>query len=422
MLDVDFIRQNPEIVKNGIAKKNVDPKLVDRFLYLDLEWREKTTLLNQLKSEQNKLNKELAQNKTDDRINRAKILKDRIADLNEEKKKIDEKRIEILYKLPNLPLEDVPIGKDDSENKVLKIVGNPTKFDFEPKDYLILSEKIDLVDVERASKVSGSRFGYLKNEAALMEFAIIKLVFDTLLPEGFIPVVTPALIKQEMMKAMGFLDRHEDEAETYFLPQDNLYLIGTAEQSLGPMHAREVFNYKDLPKRYIGFSSCFRREAGSYGKDTKGIFRVHQFDKLEMFSFTKPEDSEKEHQLFLSLEEKLMSSLEIPYRVINICTGDLGNVAAKKYDIEAWFPGQNQYRETHSTSNVTDYQARRLNIHYKDSKGKLHLVHMINGTAFAIGRILIAIFENYQNKDGSITIPKVLQGYLGKEKIVPRYE
>jgi seryl-tRNA synthetase len=277
---------------------------------------------------------------------------------------------------------------------------------------------LDIIDVKRAGKVSGARFGYLKGDLALMEFGLIQLAMDITRKEGFIPVVPPAMIKPEMMKAMGYVERGGDEI--YYFDKDNLYLTGTSEQSVGPLHADEVFEEKDLPKKYVAFSTCFRREAGSYGKDTKGILRVHQFDKVEMFIFCKPDDSAKGHELILSMEEKLMQELEIPYRVIDICTGDLGDPAAKKYDIEAWMPGQNEYRETHSTSNCTDFQARRLNIRYKETRNKKQetkLVHTLNGTAFAIGRTLIAIIENYQQKDGTIKVPKALQKYMGIKKI-----
>jgi len=235
---------------------------------------------------------------------------------------------------------------------------------------------------------------------------------DILIKEGFIPLIPPVMIRPEMMKGMGYVERGGEEI--YRVEKDNLYLVGTAEQIIGPMHANEVFEERDLPLRYVGFSSCFRREAGTYGKDTRGIFRVHQFDKVEMFIFCKPEDSKKEHQLLLKIEKDLMQKLKIPYRVVQMCSGDLGDPAAAKYDIEAWFPGQGKYRETHSTSNCTDFQARRLNIRYRDSKtNKLQFVHTVNGTAIAIGRAILSILENYQQKDGSVKVPKILQKYLG---------
>ena len=418
MLDINLIRQNPEEVKKGIASKNADPKLVDDFLVLDNKWRELIKETDNLRAEQKKLSEER-------KIDEAKELKNKIQNLGADLKKIEVERRKILYQLPNLPLEDAPIGKNENENIVLREVGEKLTLDFEPKDYLELAEKLDLIDIERASKVSGSRFGYLKNQAVLLEMALVKLALDTAAKHGFTPIIPPIMIKEEMMKGMGYIDRHEEQDETYFLEKDGLYLVGTSEQSIGPMHSDEIFEEKDLPKRYVAFSTCFRREAGSYGKDTKGILRVHQFDKMEMFSFCHPEKSKEEHELLLSVEEELMRLLKIPYQVLNICTGDLGGPAAKKYDIEAWLPGQNngkgQYRETHSTSNCADFQARRLNIRYKSAinnqQSAIKFVHTLNGTAFAIGRMIIAIIENYQQKDGTILMPEVLQKYLNFKKI-----
>ncbi len=418
MINIDLIRFQPELVKRGVILKNSEPKLVDRFLNLDQKWRKKIDIFNQLKSEQNLLNKELAKEKNEVNLARAQILKKRIIELAEELKELEEKRMEILLRIPNLPLEDVPVGKDENDNIVLKEVGRKPEFDFEPKDYLSLAEELDLIDVKRAAKVSGSRFGYLKRDLVLLEFAIINFVYDNLLSLGFIPVIPPVMIKSEMMKAMGYLDRHEDKEESYYLKSDDLYLVGTSEQSIGPMHAQEVFEEKELPKRYLAFSTCFRREAGSYGKDTRGIFRVHQFDKIEMFSFCHPQDSKSEHEFLLSVGENLVKKINLPYRVMKICTGDLGNVAAAKYDIEVWFPFEKRYRETHSFSNVTDYQARRLNIKFKSKLSKkLDFVHTLNGTAFALGRIMIALLENFQTKEGKVKIPEVLQFYLKKEVI-----
>jgi len=253
-----------------------------------------------------------------------------------------------------------------------------------------------------------------------LEFSLVKLAFDFLIPENFIPIIPPVLIKEKMMKGMGYIDKTEDKEETYFLEKDNLYLIATSEQSVGPLHADEVLKEEELPKRYVAFSSCFRREAGSYGKDTTGILRVHQFDKVEMFSFCHPDKSKEEHQFLLLMAEKLMQALQLPYRVVQMCTGDLGGPAAAKYDIEAWLPGQNngqgEYRETHSLSNCTDFQARRLNIRFRDKKGKLGFVHTLNGTAFS-QRPLIAIIENYQTKQGTVKVPDVLKPFIDKNEI-----
>jgi len=405
MIDIKLLRENPEKIKKACENKQAKID-IDKILELDKKRRELIQEIENYRGEQKKMGK--------DQIEQAKELKNKIKELEPELEKAEKEFGELFLKIPNPPLDNVLVGKNETENKTLREVGEKTKFNFQPKDYLEIAEALDVIDVKRASKVSGARFGYLKGGLAMLEFGLVQLAFDILRKEGFIPVVPPVMIKPEMMKAMGYVERGGDEI--YYFDKDELYLTGTSEQSIGPMHADEVFEEKDLPKRYVAFSTCFRREAGSYGKDTKGILRVHQFDKVEMFVFCKPEDSPKEHKLLLSMEEKLMQELEIPYRVIDICTGDLGDPAAGKYDIEAWMPGQNEYRETHSTSTCTDFQARRLNIKYKTNKG-LELVHTLNGTAFAIGRTLIAIIENYQQEDGSIKVPKVLQKYTGIKEI-----
>ncbi len=408
MLDINFIRQNPDKVKEGCKKKQAKVD-IDKLLELDKKKRELLKESEDLRAEQNKISKQAV---AKEQIEKAKELKEKIKKIEPDLKKIENEFNDLILQVPNLPQEDVPVGKNEKDNVALREVGKKPKFGFQPKDYLEIAEDLDLIDVKRAAKVSGTRFSYLKNEAVLLEFALINLVFETLTKKGFIPVIPPVMIKAKMAIGMGYLEQTDDE-EAYYLPKDDLYLVGTSEQSIGAMHSEEIFKEKELPRRYIGFSTCFRREAGSYGKDTKGILRVHQFDKMEMFSFCKPEDSKEEHKFFLSLEEELMKSLNLPYQVVNICTGDLGKPAVAKYDIETWIPSENRYRETHSTSNCTDFQARRLNIRYKKEKdNKLDFVHTLNGTAFAIGRILIAIIENYQQKDGSIKVPKVLQKYL----------
>lgn len=411
MLDINFIRQNPEAVKKGTAAKNMDPQLVDTFLRLDTEWRECTTHVEELRAQQKKLGEER-------KVDEAKQLKETIKQQEDVLADVEKKREETIRQIPNMPFPDVIVGKNDKENTVLREVGTKPAFDFTPKDYLTLAEELDIIDVQRAAKVSGARFGYFKREAALLEFALVQYAFATAQKEHFIPVVPPVMIREEMMRGMGYLDRHEDQEETYYFEKDNMFLVGTSEQSVGPMLADEIIDAKEFPKRFIAFSTCFRREAGSYGKDTRGILRVHQFDKVEMFIFCRPDQSESEHQLLLSLEERLMQGLGLPYHVLNICTGDLGTPAAKKYDVEAWMPGQNEgkgeYRETHSTSNTTDFQTRRLNIRFRpEGEQKPEYAHALNGTAFAIGRTLIAIIENYQRKDGSIGIPEALQPYMG---------
>lgn len=415
MIDIELLRKNPEIFKTGCKNKNASIN-IDAVLDLDKKWRETLKEVEDLRAKQNSLGEGVASEKDETKkkeiLTELKAVKDQIKEKEESEKVLKNDLDKSVRQIPNPPLEEVIVGPDDSGNKVLREVGEKPKFDFQFKDYIQLGEELDLIDTERAAKVSGTRFGYLKNEAALMEFALIQYALDIITKEGFIPVVPPVMIKPEAMEAMGYVERGRDEI--YFIEKDSLYLVGTSEQSVGPMHMGEVFEEKDLPRRYVAFSSCFRSEAGSHGKDTRGILRVHQFDKLEMFSITTPEKSREEHELLLSLEEKLMQGLKLPYHVLDICTGDLGDPAAKKYDIEVWLPSQNTYRETHSTSNTTDFQARRLNIRYRPQGQErgTKFVHMLNGTAFAIGRIIIAILENYQQADGSIRIPEALQKYF----------
>ena len=353
-------------------------------------------------------------------------LKEDIREIEEKIKKLDEEIFEILRKIPNPPFDWVPVGKDENDNVVVKEVGEKTKFDFTPKDYLTIAEELDLIDVKRASKISGSRFGYLKNKLAILEFALVNFVLEELTNKEtleiiikklnidvsvkeFIPIIPPVMIKPEIMWGLGYTD--DGDIEVFKIPEDKLVLVGTAEHSIVPYFKDEILNEKDLPIRFIGFSTCFRREAGSYGKDVRGILRVHQFDKLEMVSFTLKEKSIEEHKFLVGIEEYLMQKLKIPYRLVHICTGDLGAPAAEKFDIEAWIPSENRYRETHSCSNTTDFQARRLNIRVK-RKNTLEFVHILNGTAFAIGRTLIAIIENYQTKEGRIKVPEVLTKYV----------
>ncbi len=438
MLDIKFIRENPQLVKEGAAKKQVDID-IDEIIALDKERREllkKVETINALKNEKNKEFKNIISKEKEEVIEsegrssaesrqkgeaaQQKIIEEmkKVSKENEKNERnlrdVEEKLQLLLRKVPNLPFDEVPVGKSDEENVVLREEGKKKEFNFPVKDYIDIAKNLDIIDLERAAKVSGARFGILKKEAALLQFALINYALQITQKYNFLPVVPPVMIKKEMMQGMGYTERGEEEI--YALEKDDLYLVGTSEQIIGPMHAGETFNKKDLPLRYVGYSSCFRREAGSYGKDTRGILRVHQFDKIEMFSFSASEKSKEEHELLLKIEEEIMKGLGIPYRVIDICTGDLGDPAAKKYDIEAWMPGQGEYRETHSTSNCTDFQSRRLNIRYKDQEGSKY-VHTLNGTAIPIGRVLIAIIENYQREDGSIEVPTALRKYVGFEEI-----
>jgi len=425
MIDVKLLRESPDKVKSGIATKNVDPKLVDEFLDLDEKWRKLQAALDNSRAKQKKLTQERKDKE-------AKQLKEEIKAKESELAEVERKRESALLLIPNPPLSEVPLGRNENDNVVVREVGEKPKFDFPPRDHLVLAKKLNLVDTERAAKISGSRFSFLLGDLVRLEFALAELAIKTLTDKSLISklarknhldvsdvpftlVIPPVLIGKRAMAGMGYLERGGEEV--YYFPKDELYLVGTAEQAIGPMHMDEVFEEKELPVRYLGFSSCFRREAGSYGKDTRGILRVHQFDKLEMFSFTKPELSRAEHRLMLAFQEHLVQLLKLPYRVLNMCTADLGDPAAAKFDIEIWMPGQGRYRETHSTSNTTDFQARRLNVKYRLKNLKSEFVHMLNGTAFAIGRTLIAIIENYQTKEGKIKIPKVLQKYVGKKVV-----
>lgn len=417
MLDVNDIRNNPGKVKEGVAQKHVDPKLVDKFIRLDEEWRGKVVALDQLKREQNALNKEIAAaaNK-EDLLGKAQILKKRLGEITEELNAVALKRDDVLNRLPNIPFDDVPRGKDESENRVLREVGERPTFAFAPKDSLALGEALGLIDVKHAAEVAGSRFGYLMGDAVRLEFALVQFALETVAKHGFTPVVPPVLIRPDVYEGIGRLAADQKE-ERYFLEKDSLYLVGSAEHTLAPLHMNEVLDEKELPKRYVGFSTCFRREAGSYGKDTKGILRVHQFDKVELFSFAHPEKSEEEHRFLLSVQEDLMQKLKLPYRVVEICTGDMGWTDARQFDINTWIPSEGRYRETHSCSNTTDFQMRGVGTKYRTKAGKKEFIHALNATGFAIGRTVIAILENYQTKKGTVRVPEVLRKYVGKEEI-----
>jgi len=412
MLDIKYIRENPEKVQKGAKDKGVKVD-ISRVLQLDEERRKMIVDIEQKRAERNKISHKGAGPEV---IEKGRQLKSEIKSLEEHLDAVENDYNAIMVQIPNPAFDDVPVGEDDEHNKVKEKRGKIPKFDFKVKDHMEIGEQFDIIDTKRATKVAGSRFYYLKGQAALLEFALINLALAKITKKGFIPVIPPVMIKSEMAKGTGYFEQ-VDANEAYYIQDDDMFLIGTSEQTLITMHAGETLEEADLPKLYLGFSTCFRREAGSYGKDTKGILRAHQFDKLEMVVLCKPEDSLKYHELLLEIETELMDALELPYQIIDICTGDLGLPAAKKYDIEVWMPSQDKYRETHSTSNCTDFQSRRLNIKYKDTKtNKAEFVHILNGTAFSM-RPLIAILENNQQKDGSIKIPKVLHKYLPFKEI-----
>ncbi len=415
MFDIKFICANLKKIKQACQQKGKSIDL-DKLIDLDSKRIKHIQEIDFLRAEKNKIS--ALRNLTDSQIKTAQDIKKRLKKIRIYQKKTEQEINSIIMQIPNLPLDNVPIGSDDSANVIIRERGKKPEFDFKPKNYLEIAEKLDLIDIKRAAKVSGSRFNYLKNKAVLLQFALSQMIFDLLIPKNFIPIIPPVMIKYGIMQKMGYIDFEKDLAEKYFFEKDNLFLVGTSEQSIGAMHLNEVLRKKALPQRYIGFSTCFRREAGSYGKDVKGILRVHQFDKLEMFSFCEKGKSNKEHQFFLEMEEKIMHFLKIPYRVVQVCTGDLSQPSAATLDIEAWLPGQNRYFETHSCSNCTDFQARRLNIRYRDPvTNKLVFVHTINGTACAMGRMIVAILENYQQKNGFVKVPKVLQRYCGFKQI-----
>ena len=407
MLDIQFIRENKDKVKKRVADKQLDPKIVDKVLELDEIRRTLLKEIGELRVDKNKF----AKDKT---IEEGKRIREVLKKLEHKRIKVEDQFTEALYQIPNLPSDDVKVGKDESENEVIRKWGEPRKFNFDPKPHWVLGESLGIIDTDSGSVVSGTRFFYLKGDGVLLEFALTQFAFAELIKEGFTPIIPPVIIKEGSMKSMGYIE-HGGIDEMYVLDKDNLVLVGTSEQSIGPLHSVEVLKKDELPKRYIGYSTCFRREAGSYGKDTKGAFRVHQFNKTEMFSFTTEDESDREHEYLLSLEEKFLRKLGIPYQVSKMCSGDLGFPMARKYDLEGWFPGEGKYRELTSTSTTTDFQARRLHIKYED-RGERKFVHMLNGTAFS-QRPILAILENYQQEDGSVTIPEVLRKWMGKDVI-----
>jgi seryl-tRNA synthetase len=403
VLDLRLIRAEPDLVRAALARREADGPL-DEILALDERRRALLTEVEGLRAEQNQASEAIAAAKragedADDAIARMREVASRVkalqAELDEVQRGLDER----MALLPNLPAEDAP-----PQDTVIKAVGEGGRAG---RDHLELAGP--LIDMERGAKVSGSRFAYLLGDLVFLELALVRFALDRLADEGFQPVVPPALVRERALFGTGFLP--DTEQQIYTLPDDDLYLIGTSEVPLASLHADEILDAADLPRRYAGFSPCFRREAGAAGKDTRGIFRVHQFDKVEMFSFVRPEDSEREHERLLAIEEEIFQALEVPYRVVNIAAWDLGASAAKKYDIEAWLPGQERHREVTSTSNTTDYQARRLDARYRPEKGGPRPMHTLNGTAVAVGRTIIAIVENGQQDDGTIRIPEVLHAY-----------
>jgi seryl-tRNA synthetase len=428
MLDIKFIRENKEAVKTNCKERGVECD-IDRLLELSEMRKKLLQYVEELNSEKNSLSELMKKADEKERaeiIGLGKKLKEKLEKTGPELKGVEGEYRQILEKIPNVHSEDTPVGPDESGNKVIKKWGEPPVFSFQPKDHMELGESLGLIDVKRATKTSGSRFNYLKNELALLEYAIVQYVFSVLTnelalkgiigkynleasPKPFIPIIPPVLVKTETMQRMA---RLEPKEERYYIPGDDLYLVGSAEHALGSMHMDETLPEEDFPLRYVGFSTAFRREAGSYGKDVKGIIRVHQFDKLEIESFTLAENSTAEQNFIVAIQEHLMQSLGLPYQIVAICTGDMSAPDFRQIDIETWMPSQNKYRETHTSDLMTDYQTRRLNTKAKRKNGKMELVHTNDATAFAIGRTLIAILENFQQADGSVKIPEVLAKFM----------
>ena len=415
MLDPSILKDNLEILELNISRRNLKID-VNHLISLNEERKSLRFDAEQKRSQQKELGKQIAnadENEKEDLLNKASELSNEVKLLFEQVDKKDEEFLNLWVKIPNLISKTSPDGKSDEDNLEIKKVGNVKEIP-NPKDHLEIASKLNLIDVEKASEVSGSRFAYLFGDLVKIEFNLVSWALNKLSEKGFTPTVPPVLVRENALYGTGFFP--DDAEQVYEIPNDDLYLVGTSEVPLAALHTNEIINMEDLPIRYAGFSTCFRREAGTYGKDTTGIFRVHQFDKVEMFSFCNPEKSEEEHEFILSVEEELLQSLEIPYRVVDVCAGDLGASAAKKYDIEAWIPSQNTYREVTSCSNTTSFQARRLNIRAK-SEGETSILHTLNGTAIAVGRILIALIENNQTEEGKVEFSDKVAEIIGVKNL-----
>jgi seryl-tRNA synthetase len=413
LLDIKRIREDPDPFRIALARRNL-ADAVDRLLEADERRRSLTARVEELRAEQNRASKAIGAAQGEEK----QKLIDEVAKVSAELKELEPQLAEaeevlnrLLSEIPNVPHESAPDGfTDEDAVEVKRNHDEPPAFDFEPRDHAELGAMLGVLDTERGARTSGSRFVYLMGDLVFVQFALMRHAMDILVEDGFLPMIPPVLVREEAMYASGFLPT--DEVNIYVTSPDELYLVGTSEVPLAAFHLGEILEESELPIRYAGYSTCFRREAGSYGKDLGGMFRVHQFDKVEMFSFATPETSWDEHERLLAVEERIIGNLEIPYRVVNIAAGDLGSAAAKKYDIEAWLPPQGRYRELTSCSNYTDYGARRAQTRMRRGSGVVEVPHTLNGTATAIGRTLIAIMENHQRADGSVEVPAKLHPYL----------
>ena len=429
MINPDFVRENPQIVKDSQIARGEDPSLIDEYLKSDQLWRNLTIEVDNLRAEQKVLSKSIGNLKAQEKNNPSSDLKKQLEDLTAEGTQLSKKISDLTSKqeesriaatnamnaISNVVQKDAPVG-DEKDFVVLETIGKPRDFNaegIEVRDHVEIGSSLNLIDIERGAKVSGSRFYYLVNDGALLELALVNFAIDIAQQHGFSPVIPPALVKPQAMEGTGFLGQAAENV--YRIEQDDMYLVGTSEVALAAMHMDEILNNKDLPIKYAGYSPCFRREAGSHGKDTRGIFRVHWLDKVEMFVFSNLEDANSIHQKLLEIEQEILTKLEIPFRVIDVATGDLGSSAARKFDCEAWIPSANEYRELTSTSNCTEFQSRRLKIRTRVND-KTNYVATLNGTLLAVTRTIVALLENHQQKDGSVNIPEALRAYL-KNKI-----
>jgi len=423
MLDLKAIRSDPERIKAALARRGAAEQ-VDELLALDGRRRELLPAVENAQAERKTLSKQIGERKkagedAEELMTAVQGLKERAESAKEELEQVDARLGELALTLPNVPDPDAPEGMTEEDAVVIREVGSLPQFDFEPRDHLEIGTALGLIEMEKAAELSGSRFAYLKGDLVVLELALVRFAIDLVRAEGHEPVVPPVLVREEALQGTGMFPGDRDQI--YEVPKDELFLTGTSEVALAGLHAGEILAAAELPLRYCAFSTCFRREAGAAGRDTRGIFRVHQFDKVEMFSFVEPGASQDEHERLLAIEERILGELEIPYRVVNVAVGDLGAPAAKKYDCEAWIPSQGRFRELTSCSNTTDFQARRLGARYRPEEGAApQAVHTLNGTACAVGRTIIALIENRQESDGGFTLPKTLHRYGAPERIATR--
>jgi seryl-tRNA synthetase len=419
VIDLAVLRDRPEELRRSLERRGITDVDVDELAEIDQSIRRIRHEAETLRAEQKEAGREIARLEGEAKqraIDAVAEIADRQKARAAEADGLQERFDEVWITLPNLVDPSAADGLTDEDNEEMRRVGGIPDLGFDPLDHSVLGEQLDIIDTERAARVSGSRFGYLKGKAVLLEFALVRFAVERAMEAGLTPMAPPVLVREEALFGTGFFPG--DREQVYSVPDDDLFLVGTSEVPLAAYHADEILDPDDLPIRYVGYSTCFRREAGTYGKDTSGIFRVHQFDKVEMFSFTHPDASVDEHERILSIEEDIVRSLDVPYRVVNVAAGDLGASAAKKYDIEAWFPSQQAHREITSCSNTTDFQARRLKIRMRTERGT-EFVHTLNGTAVAVGRVILAILENHQRGDGSVVIPEALRPYTGFDVIEP---